>query len=146
MKSLFALTNLKITEGQQVNIFVLNQSILGFNAIVENKYLGLLYKNEIFTDLQPGQKLPAIVKKIRDDNKIDLRLFKNDFQDITTFEQMIMDYLEAHNGSMHINDESEPEVIYKTFGISKKNFKKALGGLYKLGKIDLKDTAVKLLK
>jgi predicted RNA-binding protein (virulence factor B family) len=135
-----------IQENQSVNIFILNKSQLGYNAIVENKYRGLLYNNEVFAELKPGQKLTAIVRKIREDNKIDLRLFKNDYGDISNFEEQIIDYLKSHDGKMSINDESDPEIIYKAFGISKKNFKKALGALYRKEIIDLKDTNVKLLK
>lgn len=135
----------ELVEGDDVEIIVLNKTPLGYNAIVSHKYNGLLYDNEIFTELKTGQKLTAIVKKIREDNKIDLRLFRNDNKDINNFEKMILDYLKAHDGKMHINDESEPEEIYEAFGISKKNFKKALGALYRKELIDLKDTIVKLL-
>lgn len=136
----------ELEEMQNVEVMILNKSQLGYNAAVANKYSGLLYDNEVFTVLKPGQKLNAIVKKIREDNKIDLRLFKNDYSDISEFEQMIIDYLEKNNGIMNINDESEPELIYRTFGISKKNFKKALGALYKKSVIDLKTTEVRLLR
>ncbi|MDR2011367.1 MAG: GntR family transcriptional regulator [Bacteroidales bacterium] len=135
----------ELEEGQDVNILVINKSQIGYNVVVENKYHGLLYDNEVFTELKPGQKLQAVIKKIREDNKIDLRLYKNDHKDIQNFENMIIDYLRLHNGKMNLNDESDPEVIYKVFGISKKNFKKALGALYRKGIIDLKEKNVKLL-
>lgn len=135
----------ELQEMQNAEILILNKTQLGYNAIVENKYHGLLYENEIFTELKPGQKLNAVIKKIREDNKIDLRLFKNDHADISGFETMIINYLKSHDGQMHLNDESEPEDIYETFGISKKNFKKALGALYRKKIIDLKSTNVKLL-
>lgn len=135
----------ELEEQQPVGIMIINKSQFGYNAIVENKYRGLLYDNEVFVELKSGQKLNAIIKKIREDNKIDLRLYRNDHNDISNFEKMIIDYLQAHNGKMSINDESDPELIYKVFGISKKNFKKALGALFRKEIIDLKDTDVKLL-
>lgn len=135
----------ELNEGDNVEIVILNKSPLGYNAVVANKYSGLLYDNEIFSELRTGQKMNAIVKKIRDDNKIDLRLFRNDNHDINNFEKLIIEYMKAHDGKMHINDESEPEEIYKIFGISKKNFKKALGALYRKEIIDLKDAEIKLL-
>lgn len=134
-----------LKENDKVNIIILNKSQLGYNAIVENKYQGLLYNNEVYSKLKPGEITKAIIKKIRDDNKIDLRLFKNDHTDIANFETQIIEYLKKHDNKMSINDESEPEEIYKTFGISKKNFKKALGALYRKEIIDLKDTYVKLI-
>ncbi|HOZ29815.1 MAG TPA: GntR family transcriptional regulator [Bacteroidales bacterium] len=134
-----------LTEQQSVNILIIGKSQLGYNAIVENKYYGLLYDNEVFQDLKSGQIHKAVIKKIREDNKIDLRLFRNDHNDISEFEDLILNYLKAHKGIMHLNDESEPQDIYDTFGISKKNFKKALGALFRKGVIDLKDKDVKLI-
>jgi len=134
-----------LTEKQSVSIVILNKSQLGYNAIVENKYSGLLYDNEVFKELKAGQKYNAIVRKIREDNKIDLRLYKNDHNDISQFETMILKYLNSHEGKMSLNDESDPQDIYDVFEISKKNFKKALGALYRKGLIDLKDKNVKLL-
>ncbi len=134
-----------ITEAQQVKALIINKTPLGYNAVVENKYQGLIYKNEVFKPLEVGTTINAIIHKIRENNKIDLRVFKNDGKDIAEFEKKIIDYLEQHNGSMLINDDSKPEVIYKTFGISKKNFKKALGGLYKKGIVDLSTKKVKLI-
>jgi predicted RNA-binding protein (virulence factor B family) len=136
----------ELEEMQNVEVIILNKSQLGYNAVVENKYAGLFYDNEVFTELKPGQKLNAIVKKIRDDNKIDLRLFKNDYSDISNFEKMLLEYLEDNNGIMKITDESDPELIYKTFGISKKNFKKALGALYKKELVNLETYHVELKK
>jgi hypothetical protein len=135
----------ELQELQNAEVFILNKSQLGYNAIVENKHHGLIYDNQVFTELKPGQRLIAVIKKIRDDNKIDLRLFKNDHVDISSFEELILNYLKSHDGTMHLNDESEPEDIYNTFGISKKNFKKALGALYRKKKIDLKETVVRML-
>ncbi|MBN2777310.1 MAG: GntR family transcriptional regulator [Bacteroidales bacterium] len=136
----------ELTEGQSVNTMILNKSQLGYNAVVNNKYQGLFYENETFKELKPGSKIQAIVHKIREDNKIDLRIFKNDASDISEFENMILEYIKNNNGRMSINDDSAPELIYKTFGISKKNFKKALGSLYRKEIIDLSDTTIILLK
>lgn len=135
-----------VEENQTVDAMILNESPLGYNAVVNNKYQGLFFQNEVFKELKPGQKYKAIVKNIREDNKLDLRMFKNDGKDIADFEEMILNYLKNNDNKMHINDESEPELIYHTFGISKKNFKKALGGLYKKGLVDLSTNAVKLIK
>lgn len=138
------ISNLK--ENQEVEIFILNKTNLGYNVIINNKSYGLLYNNEIFGEIKSGIKTKAVIKKIRDDKKIDLRLFKNDSKDILSFEEKILDYLKKCNGSMDITDDSEPEVIYQTFGISKKNFKKAIGGLYRKGLIELQTHKIILKK
>ncbi|MDD2386579.1 MAG: S1-like domain-containing RNA-binding protein [Bacteroidales bacterium] len=137
-------TNLE--EGQSVEALILNKSQLGYNAVVNNQFQGLFYDNEVFTNLKPGTKLNAIVHKVRDDNKLDLRLFKNDASDISEFESKIISYMQENNGHMNINDDSAPELIYKTFGISKKNFKKALGSLYKKEIIDLSKNTITFIK
>ncbi|MDL2262619.1 GntR family transcriptional regulator [Bacteroidales bacterium OttesenSCG-928-I21] len=136
----------EFAEGEEVAIIIINKSQIGYNAIVENKFKGLLYDNEVFSELESGQKLKAIVKKVREDNKIDIRLFKNNHEDIERFEKQILNYLKSHGGEMNITDESSPETIYDAFGFSKKNFKKALGALYRKGIVDLKGKTIKLLK
>ena len=126
-----------ISENDDVEIFILAKTNLGYKAIVNHKYLGMLYENEVFSELYPGAKTKAIIKKIREDNKIDLRLFRNDGNDIEAFENKILNYLKKRGGSMSITDNSDPEIIYATFGFSKKNFKKAIGSLYRKNLIDL---------
>lgn len=136
----------QLEEQQKVKALVARRTNLGFNLIVENKYVGILYSNEVFCDLQIGDQIDVIVKKIRDDNKLDLRMYRNDHNDISNFEKKIIDYLKKHKGEMSICDNSEPEIIYDAFGISKKNFKKALGALYKKKIVELNDNCVKLIK
>lgn len=126
-----------ISENDDVEIFILAKTNLGYKAIVNHKYLGMLYENEVFSELYSGAKTKAIIKKIREDNKIDLRLFRNDGNDIEAFENKILNYLKKRGGSMSITDNSDPEIIYATFGFSKKNFKKAIGSLYRKNLIDL---------
>ncbi len=135
----------QVEEQQKVSALVTRRTSLGYNLIVENKYSGILYENEVFTDLHSGDVIDVIVKKIRDDNKLDLRMFKNDGGDIHKFENQIIAYLEKHKGVMKICDNSDPEVIYKAFGISKKNFKKALGALYKKRIVEISDNEVRLI-
>ena len=131
--------------GQSINGLITRKTPAGYNVIIENKYSGLLYENEVFTKLEAGQNIKAIVKKIREDNKIDLRLHKNDHTDISNFENLIVEYLKKHNAKMTITDDTKPEIIYKTFGISKKNFKKTIGALYRKKIISLDSGIVKLL-
>lgn len=132
-------------ERDEVNILIINKTNLGYKAIVENKHIGLLYDNKVFANLKIGNRYKAIVTKVREDDKIDLQLYKNDSNDILAFENLIIDYLKKHNGKMLINDDTDPKIIYDTFGISKKNFKKAIGALYRKQLIDLQDEHIKLI-
>ena len=135
----------QVDENQKVHALVTRRTSLGYNLIVENKYLGILYANEVFTELHSGDEVDVIVKKVRDDNKLDLRMFRNDHEDIGNFEDKIVAYLKKHKGEMNICDNSSPQLIYKTFGISKKNFKKALGGLYRKRMVEIGENGVKLI-
>ena len=91
-----------------------------------------------------GQQVNGYIKKIREDGKIDLVLQKTSYKNIEPNAELILDYLQAHDGTMTITDKSQAELIYATFGISKKNFKKAIGALYKQKIISIGDDMVKL--
>lgn len=116
---------------EEVNILVWQKTDLGYKVIVENKFSGLLYANEIFQPIQIGDKLKAFVKLVREDGKIDLALQKAGFRKVDDFSVTLLQYIEEQGGSTPFNDKSDAEEIYQTFGVSKKTFKKAVGDLYK---------------
>ena len=134
--------------GQEVALVIADQTELGLKAVVDNHSWGLLYGNELFRKLNKGQRVTGYIKRIRDDNKIDLSLEKPGFSKgrIEMVENQIMQQLEASNGQMALTDKSPPETIYATFGVSKKVFKQALGALYKQRRITLNADGVKLVK
>ena len=133
-------------ENEEVDLIVVNETDLGYNAIIDNSHLGILYKNEVFQSLNPGDKIPGFIKKIRTDGKIDLRLDKVGYEKITSFVDRIIAELQKNNGFLPLTDKSSPDEIYKTFKISKKNFKAAIGALYKKRFIALEENGIKLLK
>jgi predicted RNA-binding protein (virulence factor B family) len=119
---------------------------LGFKAIVDHKYWGVLYKNEVFQPLQRGQKLKAFIKKLRPDKRIDLILNLDKYgEKVDATSSKILAVLSQHNGYIAITDKSPPEMIYDSFGISKKIFKQAIGGLYKQRKIVIEDNGIRLV-
>ena len=132
-------------ENEEVDLIIVNETDLGFNAIIDNSHLGILYKNEVFQTLNPGDKVQGYIKKIRTDGKIDLRLDKIGYEKITSFVDRIIVELQKNKGFLPLTDKSSPEEIYKTFKISKKNFKAAIGALYKKRFISLEDDGIKLL-
>ena len=133
-------------ENEEVDLIIVNETDLGFNAIIDNSHLGILYKNEVFQTLNPGDKVQGYIKKIRTDGKIDLRLDKIGYEKITSFVDRIIVELQKNNGFLPLTDKSSPEEIYKTFKISKKNFKAAIGALYKKRFISLEDDGIRLIK
>lgn len=115
----------------EVNVLIWQKTDLGFKAIVNNEFSGLLYDNEIFQHLETGMQLTAFVKQVREDGKIDLMLQKAGFEKIDDFSRTLLEYIKEHGGEISFNDKSPADVIYDEFGVSKKTFKKAVGDLYR---------------
>jgi len=131
--------------GEEVDLLIVSSTDLGFNAIINNKHTGVLYKNEVFQPLRKGDKVKGYIKKIREDEKIDLILQKPGYQKVDDISMGIVDILKKHNGFLPITDKTDPDEIYKVFGVSKKTFKKAIGSLYKLRIISIEDDGIKLV-
>lgn len=131
-------------EGELVDILIWQKTDLGFKAIVDNKYSGLLYQNEIFQSIETGMRMKAYVKQVRDDAKIDLELQRGGARKVDDFAEVLLQYLEEHEGRTSIYDKSEADEIYATFGVSKKTFKKAVGELYKKRLIVLEEQGIRL--
>ncbi len=125
--------------GQQVDIIVWQVGDIGYKAIINQKHQGLLYSNEVFRAISPGQSMKAYVSQIRPDGKIDLLLDKPGHEKIDGLSQKVLDVLDDNQGYLPFHDKSPAEEIYRVFHMSKKNFKKALGTLYKQKQIVLED-------
>ena len=130
--------------GQEVQLLLYQDTDLGFKAIINNKYKGLIYKNEVFTDAVVGTSTIGYVKAIREDNKIDLSLQKVGFEAIGEFAEKIMEVLQQNSGVLNLHDKSSPEQIHSQLQMSKKNFKKAVGTLYKQRLIVIGDDRITL--
>ena len=134
-----------LEEGDEVRLLITEESDLGYSAIINQRYMGLLYHNEVFEDLKPGDKKRGFVKKIREGNKIDLSLQVIGFKHILDLKDSLMIELEENGGSIALGDKSSPEDIYNRLKISKKAFKKAAGSLYKERLIEISDFDIKLV-
>ncbi len=132
--------------GDEVQIMITESTDLGTQVIIEHKYKGLLYKNETFKALQRGEYKIAYVKKLREDGKIDVTLEKFGYKKVLDQEEVILNALHLAKGSISITDNSDPEIIYNTFQMSKKVFKKTIGLLYKKRLINITESAIVLLK
>nr|MBD3623686.1 GntR family transcriptional regulator [Sunxiuqinia sp.] len=131
--------------GEEVDLLIAGQTDLGFKAIIDNSHWGMLYKNEVFQPLTTGQRLKGFIKTIREDEKIDLSLQKEGYEKIDDISQSILNKLAANSGFLSLTDKSSPELIKQTLYISKKNFKKAIGALYRQRLISIEDNGIKLL-
>lgn len=134
--------NFEINE--RVSLLICQITELGYKAIIDNSHTGMLYKNEVFQPLNIGQKLDGYIKNIREDFKIDLSLHPLGHEKISGIAEEILTKLKSNATYRNFNDKTDADVIYKVFGISKKNFKKALGELYKKRIISLEDEGIKI--
>lgn len=134
-----------LEEGDEVSLLIFDESELGYSAIINQKYAGLLYHNEVFEDLQAGDIKRGFVKKIREENKIDLSLQVIGFRHILDLKDSLLIELRENGGIINLGDKSSPEDIYNQLKISKKAFKKAVGSLYKERLVLVSDDSVKLV-
>jgi predicted RNA-binding protein (virulence factor B family) len=132
-------------EGQQVALVIKTMTDLGYKAIVDGKYWGILYYNEVFQKLDENQEVIGFIKKIREDGRLDLTLYQTGHHDAKDIGEFILEELEQANGFLAINNNTPPEKIYELFGVSKKKFKMALGGLYKQRKIVITEEGIRLI-
>lgn len=135
-----------IKEHQPVSAVIYAQTELGYKALVEMKYAGLLYRNEVFRELALGSTVTAFVRKVRSDGKIDLLLQASGHQSREPVAEEILNQLKKENGFLPITDKTEPEKIYELFGVSKKKFKMALGALYKQRLITITEAGIRLVE
>ncbi len=138
--------NLTVNIGEKVELLVFQKTDIGLSVIVNNKHKGLVFDNEVFKKLNIGDRINGYIKKIREENKLDISIYPigyNNSKDPNC--EIIYKSLTNNNGFLNITDKSSPDIIYSKFGISKKAFKKAVGALYKEKKILIQDNGIKLI-
>ncbi|OMG64403.1 GntR family transcriptional regulator [Stutzerimonas balearica] len=121
--------------GDPVDLLVVEQTDLGFKAIIEGRHWGLIHKNEVFKFLRPGLRERGYIRELRADGKISLSLQPLGNEAADALQALILQKLEEQGGVLQLSDKSPAEAIARAFGVSKGNFKKAIGGLYKQGRI-----------
>ena len=133
--------------GEEVDLLICDETDLGVRVIVNNKFWGLLFHNEIFQNLSEGQKTKGYVKSIREsDQKIDITLKKEGMEEVKDARSQIIEALHDAGGFLPLHDKSAPEAIYEELEMSKKVFKKAIGNLYKDKMIAIKKDGIHLLE
>jgi len=130
----------------EVDILVWQKTDLGFKVIVNNKFQGLIFENQIFQPLHSGMKLKAYVDHVRQDGKIDIVLQQTGRQQTLDFAETLLRYLYENDGFCNLGDKSPAELIYDRFQVSKKAYKKAIGDLYKRRLITIEDEGIRLVK
>jgi len=133
-----------LQEGQEVNLLIYNQTDKGYSAVIDKRYSGLIYRNEVFEPIYVGDEKIGFIKKIREDGKIDLTLNQQGKDAMDSNMQVVLNMLKLHDGYLPYHDKSNAEEISEFFNMSKKAFKKAIGGLYKEKVIKLEPEGIRL--
>ena len=120
---------------QEVDILVVSESPIGFRVVVENRYWGMIYRNQLFRPMAVGERMKAYVRKITEDHRIDLSLQQEGFDEVKRAAQTLLQLIHAAGGTLAAGDASTPETVAALAGMSKKVFKRALGNLLKQGLI-----------
>lgn len=131
---------------QKVSIVVASESPIGYRAIINNRHWGMIYKNQIFKPVQIGDKLEGFVKRITDDNRIDLMLREEGYKGVTDSADVLLQLIKDKGGVLEIGDKSSPELIHAETQMSKNQFKRAAGVLLKRGAVDVEEFEIRLKK
>jgi predicted RNA-binding protein (virulence factor B family) len=130
---------------EQVDILVVRRMEKGYRVVINNRNWGMIYDNQIFTPVKVGDKLVGYVHRISDDGRIDIMLQQEGRDQQDSSSAKLLDLLRSKGGTLPIGDKSSPEEIAALCGLSKKNFKRAAGTLYKERKISIGDNSITLL-
>lgn len=137
-------TPARYAPGQEVDLLVVEQTDMGFKAIINNEHWGLIHNNEVFKFLRSGMRERGFIREVRADGKISLSLQPVGREAASSLSEQILAKLREAGGQLPLSDKSSPEQISSLFGVSKGNFKKAIGGLYKQGQIIIEADGIRL--
>jgi predicted RNA-binding protein (virulence factor B family) len=145
-EDLFSNEGHQLKEMQLVKLKLFKNTPIGYLMIINNQHIGMLYSNEVFGSVQANTELEGYVKKVKENNLIDVALGKPGYKKVGDQTQQIIQLLKEANGFLPYHDKSDPEEIYRVFGMSKKNFKMSIGNLFREKKILLHDDGIELIQ
>ncbi|WP_394392615.1 CvfB family protein [Shewanella woodyi] len=131
--------------GEEVNLIIGGTTDLGYKAIINHSHWGVIFKNEVFRSLSFGQRVKGFIKQVRGDDKIDLILQKGVKEELDKHSTTIMFKLKQAGGYLPLNDKTDADTIYDKLSMSKKAFKKSIGGLYKAKQITISPDGIRLV-
>lgn len=137
--------NVQLKHGQSCDCLVWQKTDLGFKTIINNRYQGQIYDNQIFQPLHTGDRLTAYIDHVRQDGKIDITLQPTGRQHTLDFAEVLLRYLYENDGHCDLGDKSDAELIYDRFKVSKKAYKKAIGDLYRRRLIVIVENGIRLV-
>ncbi len=133
-------------EGDKVTLLIGHQTVLGYIVLINEEVEGLLFKSDIYKDIEEGMHIDGYIKKLREDGKIDVSLRPQGFKSvIDTDVEVVLEKLQQNKGTLNLTDKSSPESIKFHLQMSKKAFKRAVGSLYKEKKIIIHKDSITLI-
>lgn len=130
--------------GTEVELLIWQKTDLGFKVIIDNRYQGLIYENQVFQPLHSGDRLKGFIDHIRQDGRADVTLQPTGHQHAEAFSEVLLQYLKDNNGYCDLGDKSPSELIEDRFKVSKKTYKRAIGELYKKRLITITPEGIRL--
>ena len=133
------------TVGTETDLLIWQKTNLGFKVIIDNRYQGLVYEDQIFKRIHTGDRMKGYISQVREDGKLDVTLQPLGYQQARAFSDTLLQYLKNNGGFCDLGDKSDAEDIKRRFQVSKKTFKKAVGDLYKRCLIVLDEQGIRLV-
>lgn len=140
----FANRKITVKEGDEVDLIIGQESELGHQVVINNRFIGLLFFNKIFQSISVGDQVKGFIEKVRDDGKIDVSLQKKGYAQVVDSKDLLLEKLKEKNGVLYLTDKSDPKLISKELGMSKRVFKQSVGALYKQRKIKIESDSIVL--
>lgn len=131
--------------GDEVDLLIWQKSDLGFKVIIDNRYQGLVYEDQVFKQIHTGDRMRGYISRVREDGKLDVTLQPTGYEQARVFSDTLLQYLKDHGGVCDLGDKSDAEAIKRRFQVSKKTFKKAVGDLYKRHLITITEQGIRLV-
>jgi uncharacterized protein len=141
----FLQQEITVKKGDEVDLLIDRQSEIGYQVIINNNHIGLVFFSEVFKPLSNGDRVKGYIKNIREDGKIDVSLQKQGYTQIADSQALLLEKLQENGGVLYLTDKSDPKLISQKVQMSKKNFKKSVGALYKQQKITIETDRIVLL-
>ena len=131
--------------GDEVDLLIWQKSDLGFKVIIDNRYQGLVYEDQVFKRIHTGDRMRGYISRVREDGKLDVTLQPTGYEQARVFSDTLLQYLKDHGGVCDLGDKSDAEAIKRCFQVSKKTFKKAVGDLYRRRLITITEQGIRLV-
>ncbi len=146
LKSFISNEAITVTPRQEINILVASESEIGYRVIVNDRHWGMIYRNQIFKPVHVGDRMNAYVRRITEDNRIDITLQQQGYKEVKNSAESLLEIMVEHGGELPINDNSAPERVTQYTQMSKKLFKRSLGVLLKRGEVEVTEEGIRIIK